>query len=513
MKPLRLTHFIIFLVIFIYLPAYAVEIQATTFFIQEQPSSIVRQWERFEVSLINTRSYSDPYRDVQLNVVFTKSGGDKVSFWGFYDGGQNWKIRFMPDITGYWHYSAAFSDDTPGTTGNFRVVNSDIPGMLMADKSNPIWFSSSEKNTLIRGFHIGDRFFASNWSESKRKEFLDWIQKQGYNFLTIASHYLNREEEGRGNIWETPKLWPLNAGEYQKMERILDDLERRHIYVYPFAGFFGKNSSFPAENEDQESYVRYTIARIGSYWNLVFNVAGPEPNLKKTWMLSEDVERLGRLIKDLDVFGHMLTVHNATGDDPYRDSDWSTFGTLQGPKTLNRKVLSDGLLKNHHPAKPLLAQETLWPGNVYHPKYTDDDLRKNAYIIQMSATVLVYGDFNGVSSTGFSGTMELSDRVQKRHEIADAVWDFFETLPYFKMQPRQDLVSNGYCLAWPGKQYLVYLENGGPVDVKTEQGEYSVTWINARNTKEQRPDGSTKSGFGLTAPDKEDWLLNLVKKQ
>ena len=273
MKPYRLIHLIIFVVIFIYLPVYADEIQATTFFIQEQPSSIVRQWERFEVSLINSRSYSDPYRDVQLNVVFTKPGGDEVSFWGFYDGGQNWKIRFMPDTTGYWHYSAAFSDDTSRTKGNFCVVNSDNPGMLVAYKSNPIWFSSSEKNTLIRGFHVGDRFFASNWSERKRKEFLDWVQKQGYNFLTIASHYLNREEEGRGNSWETPKLWPLNAEEYQKMERILDDLERRHIYVYPFAGFFGKNSNFPAENEDQESYVRYTIARIGSYWNLVCQFA------------------------------------------------------------------------------------------------------------------------------------------------------------------------------------------------------------------------------------------------
>lgn len=329
MKSLKITHFFVIACICFCL----LEIQAEAIFVQKQPMSTVGQWERFEVSLTNMRSYQDPYRDVQLNVVFIKPGGSKVSFWGFYDGGRVWKIRFMPDILGHWQYSAAFSDGAPGISGNFWVVKSNVPGILIAEKSNPIWFSSSEKHTLIRGFHIGDRFFASNWPDRKRKEFLDWINKQGYNFLTIASHYLNREEEGRGKGWETPKLWPLNAAEYQKMEKILDDIERRQIYVYPFAGFFGKNSNFPKESSDQELYVRYTIARIGSYWNLVFNVAGPEPNLKNTWMLSKDVERLGRLIKGLDVFGHMLTVHNATGDDPYRDSDWTTFGTLQGPKT------------------------------------------------------------------------------------------------------------------------------------------------------------------------------------
>lgn len=477
-----------------------------------QEKKVVYLWEKLDVAITNSKKYADPYKDVQLNVVYTKPGGKEIRFWGFYDGAQTWRLRFMPDVTGLWSYKSSFSDGTPGASGEFWVVKSDLPGMLTVNRFNPIWFSSQENPLLVRGFHIGDRFFAANWPQEKRNMFLDYIEKQGYNFLTIASHYLNREEDGRGNGWETPKLWPLNAGEYQKMEKILDDLAERKIYVYPFAGFFGKNSRYPRDPAEQEQYVRYTIARIGSYWNMVFNVAGPEPNLRDTWMASSDVERLGRLIRDMDVFDHLLTVHNATGDDPYMNSDWSTFGTLQGPKTLNRKTLSSGLLKNHNPVKPLLAQETLWPGNKYHPAYTEDDLRKNGYVIMMSATALVYGDFDGISSTGFSGTMELSDCQQKRHDIIGAVWDFFGDIPYYNMQPRQDLVSNGFCLAWPAYQYLVYLENGGSVDVQIEKGNYSVTWINARNTKEQIISGTTRDGKSLTAPDNNDWLLRLVKK-
>jgi hypothetical protein len=227
-------------------------------------------------------------------------------------------------------------------------------------------------------------------------------------------------------------------------------------------------------------------------------------------MASEDVERLGNLISDLDPFDHLLTVHNATGDDPYRDSGWTTFSTLQGPKSTDRKVLSSGLLKNHHPSKPLLAQETLWPGNKYHPAYGIEDIRKNAIVILMSGATFVFGDFNGDSSSGFSGTMELSDRNQKWHDIVRDVWDYFGDLNYSEMRPAQDLVTNGYCLASQGNQYLVYLENGGSVDVKIRGGQYSITWIKGEDTSKPIKSGITTDGHDLRAPGEGDWFLHLT---
>ena len=56
----------------------------------------------------------------------------------------------------------------------------------------------------------------------------------------------------------------------------------------------------------------------------------------------------------LIVFGHLLSVHNRTGDDAFKDSAYTSYGTLQGPKTLDRKKLSRVLLKNHHPGKDWL---------------------------------------------------------------------------------------------------------------------------------------------------------------
>ncbi|MHC4565388.1 MAG: DUF5060 domain-containing protein [Planctomycetota bacterium] len=164
----------------------------------------VGQWDRFEASVKNAKDYRDPYADVTLDVTYEDPRDRTTKFWGFYDGAGTWKIRFMPDRIGTWKYRAVFSDGSSGISGTFECIQSDIPGMISADRANPAWFGyKSGEHVLIRSFHVGDRFFAENWPAAKRKAFLDWAQTQGYNMLSVASHYLNRDAEGRGRGWRT----------------------------------------------------------------------------------------------------------------------------------------------------------------------------------------------------------------------------------------------------------------------------------------------------------------------
>jgi hypothetical protein len=485
-------------------------------------------WDRFEASVTNSKTYTNPYNDVTLNVTYTKPNNSTVQFWGFYDGGTTWKIRFMPDMVGPWRYSAQFSDGTAGVSGTFDVIPSSIPGMLSQQEGNPQWFGYKEGNPeLIRSFHVGDKFFASNWSTSERTAFLNWAQQTGYNMLSIASHYLNRPGSGRGTGWATPDLWPLNAGEWQEMEVILNDLAERKILIFPFAGFFGQSSDFPTNHADQERYIRYTLARIGAYWNITFNIAGPEPlafpDKFQNAMTAVDIDRLGTLLKTLDVYNHPRTVHNgSSGSDPFKLKAWSTFSTLQGPKTTVTSTLTNGLLDDYTGNKAIYAQETLWYGNVNHPSYSDIHLRKNAYIINMSAVALNFADnlnsdgTKGNSSAGFSGSMLVSDvaDTQTKHTIIKKVWDFFETVPFYEMAPCSKIgvtFSTGNCLAEPGKQYLLYLDNTRTVSVNTTGGPYAITWVNAQNTSDRRSGGTTTNGQNLTPPSgADDWLVYLT---
>lgn len=472
----------------------------------------VARWDRFEVSVTNARSYANPYSDVSLDVTYTRPDGSSVAFWGFYDGDATWKLRFAPDQVGTWQYRARFSDGSGEVAGTFDCVPSALPGMLSKDTANPQWFGHrGGGHVLVRSFHVGDRFFAANWPAASRTAFLDWAQRQGYNMLSVASHYLNRNASGRGAGWDTPDLWPLNAAEYRKLEALLDDLARRRIHVYPFAGFFGRDSDFPTSAADQTRFIKYTLARLGPYWNVLLNVAGPEPNLDG-YLSGSEVIRLGQEIQSLDVFGHPLSVHNRGGDDPYRSSSWSSYVTLQGPDTTSQAVLSAELLQNHPPNKPLYAQETLWPGNSNQPNFSAETIRKHAWVLNMSAAAINFGDMAGNSSSGFSGTLDLALKVQARHDIVKIVWDFFETVPFYEMSPRQDLVSAGYCLAAVGSRYLVYLTSRTSVSVAVASGVYSVEWINGQNPADRRAAGTTSSAQNLTPPaDGDDWLVYLVR--
>jgi hypothetical protein len=492
--------------------------------------SQVGRWARFESAITNAKSYRDPYRDVALDVTYTRPDGGTVAFWGFYDGDATWRLRFLPDQTGVWRWTAKFSDGSPAASGAFECVPSHLPGPISVDAQNPWWFGRKDGGPmLIRALHVGDRFFAKNWDDAatdadgnKRAAFLDWAEKQGYNTLSIASHYLNRAAKGRGEGWDTPKLWPLDAAEYQRMERILDDLAARRFLVFPFAGFFGRASNFPRDPADQSLYIRYSLARLAASGNLLFNIAGPEPLLRNNTFLSADeVNRLGTAIAALDPFRHPISVHNPTGDDAFKDSPWLTYGTLQGPKTFDRRKLADGLLRNHHPQKPLLAQETLWSGNSIHMRanqgadYSDADLRKNAFTIHFCAANLVFADNDGDSSTGFTGTMDPKDCRQARHDIVKRVWDTIATLPWQRTAPHPEfveVVSGGAasCLARPGESYLVYLESRGSVNVRVEGGPYTVEWINAQDSSDCRRPGTTRDGARLATPaEGDDWVLVL----
>ncbi len=477
-------------------------------------SGSVGLWDRFETTISNAKSYADPFRSVHLEVTYARPDGSTVKFPGFYDGGSTWKLRFMPNVIGRWTWTAAFSDGTPGASGSFSCVPSTLPGMLTKDVHNPVWFGMADgRPVLLRSLQIGDRFFAANWPAASRSAFLDWAQQQGYNMLSIGSHYLNRNQEGRGAGWTTPNLWPQSPtttpGEYAKMESILDDLARRGFYVFPWAGFFGRSSNYPTVPADQAQYIEYTLARIGPMWNAILNVAGPEPN-NGNWISAADVDRLGAAIQVADVFGHALGVHNAAGPDIHVDMPWPSYACIQGPHTTDPATMYKTIQTQRHPQKPVYASETLWMGNVFQPAFTLVDLRKLSFTLNMAAATHNMGDMNGNSTSGFTATLDLADKIQARHDVVKKVWDFFATIPFSTLSPHPELTSTGFCLAALGTRYLVYLPTTAAVNVTVVPGKtYTVSWFDGATTT-KRPGGTTTSGQGLTPPSGgDDWALLL----
>ncbi len=75
------------------------------------------------------------------------------------------------------------------------------------------------------------------------------------------------------------------------------------------------------------------------------------------------------------------------------------------------------------------------------------------------------------------------------------------------MVPSDSIVSNGWCYARTGEEYVIYLITGGSTNVSGLPTLYFATWFNPRSG------GRHDAGFGpvFTAPDAGDWVLHIVK--
>ncbi len=445
----------------------------------EMPKVEIYQLRELEVE--NNKIYTDPLRNVSLSLKLTS--GDKRVFnhSGFYDGNNKWKIRFSQDEYGERAYEHWFTDDGNKTSGGFGCVPSDKPGRVQKNAFNPFWLGQGRQpKTLFKSFHADDRFFAANWDDPEdpndgnaRTLFPDWAEKNGYNML---------------------------------------------------AGIFGQHGEWPVNWDDEQFYNRYFQARFGHYPNLIVNTAGIEPFSAergyKNALLMNDIKRIGNLIDSVDDQGHMLTVHNQTRASqfgcPFNDKPRSDMATIQGPKPSKSEELFSGLAMNHRSTKISYTNETLWTGNIYHPAYPNDRIRKNTFTILFSGSMLNFTDNKGISSTGFSGIMNLKNVNQEKQDMVGDVHNWFVTIPFHQMKTRQDLVKQGYCLANEGVEYYIYLDTLGKVEVYLDHPYlFESEWINAKKTTDIRkgiivkPPTSLQHTTFETPADGDDWILHI----
>jgi hypothetical protein len=93
---------------------------------------------------------------------------------------------------------------------------------------------------------------------------------------------------------------------------------------------------------------------------------------------------------------------------------------------------------------------------------------------------------------------------------------FFTRFDWWKTDPHDELVDQGYCLAEPGEVYVIYLPYGGQVTASLEAGTYHVQWFNPRDGTfvplADAPGGSA-AWKSPAASDSGDWVLLLQRAQ
>lgn len=284
----------------------------------------VEQWGVFEVTLWGPAS-GNPFVDSKLTAHFRPPTRD-IAFevTGFYDGEGSYKIRFMPDQPGQWHYTT-FSN-VPALHGK--------PGMFICQKPSagnhgPVRVSNTYHFAYADGtpyFPVGTTCYAWNHQVNVlERETLETLKQGPFNklrFCVFPKHYAYNQNEPQRYPFERIRggdataRWDFarfDPAFFQHLEQRIGDLRDRGIEAdlilfHPYdKGHWGFDR-MPAEADDR--YLRYVVARLAASRNVWWSLANEFDFMKEK--TDDDWDRFLRIVAESDPYGHLRSIHNGT---------------------------------------------------------------------------------------------------------------------------------------------------------------------------------------------------------
>lgn len=105
-------------------------------------------YRRCEIVLHSTKTYENPFMDVDIDAVFTHEDGTVITLPGFWNGEDEWKVRFISEKTGKWTYTVTCTDES-----NSSLCDSGVIEAIYAEPRNDL-----EKHGYVT-LKEGSRFF------------------------------------------------------------------------------------------------------------------------------------------------------------------------------------------------------------------------------------------------------------------------------------------------------------------------------------------------------------------
>jgi hypothetical protein len=344
---------------------------ATAIFILAIPlraGETVEQWGIFEIGLHGPTN-GNPFLDVKFSARFTQ-GTNAVEASGFYDGDGVYRVRFMPEKQGKWHYITASSN----------AELNDKKGDLTVTKPAPKNYGPVRvANTYHFAYADGTRFKELGttcyvWElqpEALQEQTLKTLAASPFNkirFCVFPKHY----------TWNTnePILYPFagnpaatnwdftqfNVKYFQHLEQRVADLQKLGIEAdiilfHPYdEGHWGFDR-MPAEADDR--YLHYVIARLAAYRNVWWSLANEWDFMKEK--KESDFVRFGEIVAHDDPYHHLLSIHN--GQKIFNHTlPWITHASIQNGAAVEEPGRAEMYRDVYR--KPVVYDEVKYEGNI-----------------------------------------------------------------------------------------------------------------------------------------------------
>jgi hypothetical protein len=516
-----------------------------------QPSVGV-QWQVTELAFTASARYADPfdYRTSRFHAEFRGPAGETVRIPGFWAGGDSWKVRFTPTVTGRWTYATTCSNTADlGLHGKHGALDVAVAeGHGLAEHGGFLKVSPNGRYlTYTDGtpfFWLADTWWTCPSAKVSIETFHRLVDTRvAQNYTVFQAHGFRSLGTGGGvNAFQAVQSASADVAAYWNA------VDRYYAYaarsgLLGIIGFYGGWSLNTYTYENHERLWHYVLARYGAYpitflITQEYNVMTPSTKGKD---LDERFVELGAFIKAHDPYDRAMSVHPwAHGRDNRRawSEPWHDFTLLQAGHFTRVRPSYYWDIYFKTAAKPFVQSEQNYEG------FLRDSFSADASCIRASAySAIQTGSFGfSYGAQGLYGGVVSKDQPGPTSRWgAVLTWDeglilpggrqlqhlrsFYESVDWWRLEPLP-----GACLGdhrilvksdraqtfalWfpeaadrPSELQLLATRCKGAV--------YSGRWTNPRTGENTATEPVSVPGERLSLPvppDAQDWLLVLQHK-
>lgn len=342
-------------------------------------------FRRCEIVVHSNKTYENPFADVDINATFTHEDGTVIAIPGFWNGENEWKVRFISEKTGKWNYEITCTDES-----NTSLCDSGVIEATYAEPRNDLekhGYVKLTKGMRYLTYADGTPFFYladTHWQMadyertgecnypgcncgSQFKHLVDDRVKKG--FTAYQTYFDSAMSDGGGNkrvhFWWTDETYTkINPQAFnESMDIMMEYLAE--VGLTTAIGFGVHIASMGAYQsaEPLKKFARYCVARYACY--PVMWLSGQEIN-NKNYDAFDAYRAASALVGEIDGFkrpngAHMYpTFADAPMAKELDGDDWHQMWYLQaghgGFNALKKRFFYQGYYENEK-VKPFIETE------------------------------------------------------------------------------------------------------------------------------------------------------------
>lgn len=517
----------------------------------------VEQWSKHQIDFTSGKAYTDPiYQVKEFYTLFTSPTGRELRINGFWDGEDQWKVRFAPDELGPWTYKTVCSDTINqglhAQSGRFVCTTNQSDQSLYQHGS-----IVHPPGTYYLAHQDGTPFFwtaCTAWNGALKSTEAEWHKylkhrvDNHYNAIQfVTTQWRGADGNSLGQVaYEGSGKISINPEFFRHMDKKVDQINEYGLVAAPVVlwalpkgdgRYLSPGYHLPIE--EAILLAKYIVARYGG--NQV------------VWMLGGDGQYYGELEDrwktiGREVFGNIhhapVTLHphgHSWLGDIYAEEDWMDIVCYQSSHsnaagTVN--WINKGPIANRWdklPPRPIINMEPNY--EEIHFKITDKDVRNASYWsvfatppsgitygangiwpwIREGETILNHGDSKASTwdkSIEFPGSIQIGylSVFMRQFEW----WDLTPALDLLMKQPG-DTTFNHFISLLRSDDYstvLAYMPATGLVKIRNPLNiNYQGRWFNPVTNEYKNAELTFHSGFlEANYTGESDILLVLTRK-